>query len=192
LPQLAEDGTPIVFYGPEDTPTATSQLTSTMSGRQQYQKETGSAGFILNQVGQMKRALEQVKRGELFAGSQPIITIFNKILDPTSVVRESEYNRTLEGQPILQQMQGWWDQNFGRGGAGVTAENLEAYVNMAELLAQGNKEYISATRENWRRIANDYGLNPAHIIGDDPNWEQMTEGGAARPPVAFDTDGNPL
>jgi hypothetical protein len=192
LPQLAEDGTPIVFYGPKDTPTATSQLTSTMSGRQQYQKETGAAGFILNQVGQMKRALEQVKRGELFAGSQPIITIFNKILDPTSVVRESEYNRTLEGQPILQQMQGWWDQNFGRGGAGVTAENLEAYVNMAETLAQGNKEYISATRENWRRIANDYGLNSAHIIGDDPNWEQMTEGGAARPPVAFDTDGNPL
>ena len=192
LPQLAEDGTPIVFYGPEDTPTATSQLTSTMSGRQQYQKETGAAGFVLNQLGQMKRALAEVKQsGQLFAGTAPIIMIFNKILDPNSVVRESEYNRTLEGQPILAQMQGLWDR-MTVGGAGVTVENLEAYVNMAETLAQGNKEYISATRKNWRRIANDYGLNPAHIIGDDPNWEQMTEGGAARPPVAFDTDGNPL
>ena len=39
------------------------------------------------------------------AASQAVLVTFQKILDPTSVVRESEYARTFDGQAILDRMQ---------------------------------------------------------------------------------------
>jgi hypothetical protein len=64
----------------------------------------------------MQQALDTISadkknnKKSLNAASQTIVTAFNKILDPTSVVRESEYARTPEGQSYLERLQGKYEQ----------------------------------------------------------------------------------
>lgn len=55
-----------------------------------------------------------------FASDQALITKFNKILDPTSVVRESEYARSLEGGTLIDQLYGATKKYLTEGGSGLT------------------------------------------------------------------------
>lgn len=67
----------------------------------------------------------------LNAPSQAILVTFQKILDPTSVVRESEYARSSAGESAIRAIQGKI-QGITKGGAGVTLEGLREIVDLAE------------------------------------------------------------
>lgn len=101
-------------------------------------------------------ALEAVANGQsLNAASQGVIVTFNKILDPTSVVRESEYARSAEGVSLISRLEGKYQQ-LSQGGAGLTVEELQSFVDLANELASGYEEeqlgYLKRARvqaENW-------------------------------------------
>ncbi len=101
-------------------------------------RKTGSFSKDMNMAYQ--DALRAEKEGTpLNAQSQVIITMFNKITDPNSVVRESEYARSAEGQAVLEAIQGKIQQWL-QGGAGMTTASLKNIVDMADMMAKRAKD----------------------------------------------------
>lgn len=99
-----------------------------------------------------------VNGGDRSLNTQAIITSFNKILDPTSVVRESEYDRTAQGQSLLSQIQGKYD-NLVAGGAGVTEQTLADAASIGKQYLEGAKASIEAENQRATQMAEQFGLN---------------------------------
>lgn len=144
--------------------------------------------------------------------------LFNKMLDPDSVVRESEFARLARGQSLLNSIGGFLERQK-RGGAGITASERESLVDAAKVLFDASNELIQTKRDRFIGIAEDRGLNPGNIVDEFSsvnNLEQaatlnqgvpqatppdqanvsvgqrLTSNGRTYQVVGFDTDGQPL
>jgi len=84
---------------------------------------------------------QQKSGGDLSAATQAVIFSFNKLLDEGSVVRESEFARTAEGQSLLSRLEGGVEQ-IEQGGAGVTLETIQSVQSIAKKLL-GSAESIN-------------------------------------------------
>lgn len=103
--------------------------------RKDYNANVKEARTIAQQTDLMNRAWENYD-ADPNGASQGILVTFQKILDPTSVVRESEYARTFDGQAVLDQMAGAFER-LKQGGSGVPKAQLEGFKRLAEQFAQG-------------------------------------------------------
>lgn len=81
----------------------------------------------------VKDALASGDENSKASADQALITLFNKMLDPTSVVREGEYDRTAQGQAILSQASGYLSRLVS-GGASITDETRKDMVRIAGIL----------------------------------------------------------
>lgn len=109
-------------------------------------------------------AITNLRSGKsIGAQSQAIVTAFNKILDPTSVVRESEYARTPEGQSLLNQIEGYTTK-LAQGGAGLSESELGNIKDTANALAAGYQNYLNNETQRIQNQAIQYGLNVNNII----------------------------
>ena len=147
---------------------------------EQYAKESKAS---VKQLGIMATAWEEIKKGmetgyitnpetgkqekfNLNAPSQAMLVTFQKLLDPTSVVRESEYARSGDGQAIVQRIEGIYDK-LTRGGAGVTVQDLSQFYTLSqELLKNYQKEQLNYA-QRIQTQANNYGLNIENILTPD-------------------------
>ena len=78
------------------------------------------------------RAQASTKEGKQFS-DQALISLFNKILDPTSVVREAEYNRSSENMALADRM---WSKLLSlRDGGVLTPEVRTELFNAAQTLS---------------------------------------------------------
>lgn len=119
---------------------------------------------LSRQMNIMRSAFDQLKTG----GSkgpidQSLVTTFNKILDPTSVVRESEYARTPEGAALLRRIQGRVE-SFVTGGIAFTDAERQDLLNTAEALFDRSRDTYQTTENFYRGIAERGGLDPELII----------------------------
>lgn len=94
---------------------------------------------------------------------QALVTLFNKMLDPGSVVREGEYARTAEGQDLISRAQGAF-ASFGQGGAGITDDTRRDMVAVAKSLKDVAKKSYDESVDYWVPILEDYGLDPTRYI----------------------------
>ncbi|HLE87594.1 MAG TPA: hypothetical protein VI727_07995 [Candidatus Brocadiaceae bacterium] len=112
----------------------------------------------------MQRALKESQTSKtLVAVDQALITLFNKMTDPTSVVRESEYARTPEDMAIYNRIQGKIDK-LRTGGAGMTADERNALVRMAQNFMEVYQGNYDQTITDYEELANQSGLDPK-VIG---------------------------
>lgn len=109
----------------------------------------------------MVKALEESRTtNNRVAVDQAIITLFNKMTDPESVVRESEYARTPQDLAIWNRVKGKV-QKWLAGGAGLTDEDRQALVTMGSKFMQvADMKYRGRLSEYQGYIIN---------IGADPN-----------------------
>lgn len=144
---------------------------------EQYAKESKTA---VKQLGIMDTAWKTIQDGmntgyitnpdtgkkekfNLNAPSQAMLVTYQKLLDPTSVVRESEYARSGDGQALVQRIEGMYDK-LTRGGAGVTVQDLSQFHSLSQELL---KNYQAEQLDLAARIqtqANNYGLNIENIL----------------------------
>lgn len=101
--------------------------------------------------------------GSKAAADQALVTLFNKMLDPTSVVREGEYARSFQGQSALARVQGYVEQTL-EGGAGLTDSNRKDMVDIAKRLFTDAEGIYNDSRSFYEDIAKDSGLNPGKIF----------------------------
>lgn len=112
-------------------------------------------------------AMDAVLRGgkdikNMVGVDQSLISIFNKITDPQSVVRESEYARTPENLPMVNRMVGALEK-VKKGGAGLTTNDREALVIAAKIIANSRGTGFNATHDEWTSLAANAGLRPKQV-----------------------------
>ncbi len=164
------DGTFLEFTTKADRTgfTPYQQFTATQTLRKELTQNTASARTVSQQYGLMQEALNRVVTGEtkdLNATSQAIITTFNKILDPASVVREGEYDRTAQGQSLINQIEGKIVR-LQQGGAGLSVGALQEIVDLGKDLADSYKQYAENQNELLRENARAFGLDANLVTGD--------------------------
>jgi hypothetical protein len=132
--------------------------------------EVKEANETMPKITSMEKAYaESLKTNNFVAVDQALITLYNKLTDPTSVVRESEYARTAMNIPTLNMIKGK-AQKVLTGGAGLTVAERNALIRMARLMSDGYKEIKSNRLNEYRGYAEGYGLDPDdHLRLDDSN-----------------------
>jgi hypothetical protein len=125
--------------------------------------ETSFASKLKQQFSLMEAGAKAILEGKPNAGGQAVLTTFQKILDPESVVRESEYLRSAEGQALRNQLKGAWER-LTVGGTGVAKDVLiNEYLAVARDIVETNERYIAAKQAEALADADYFGL-PRHLI----------------------------
>jgi hypothetical protein len=128
--------------------------------------EVKESNLIMPKINSMERAYkESFKTNNFVAVDQALVTLYNKLTDPSSVVRESEYARTAMNEPLLNQIQGKVSKVL-YGGAGLTTSERSALIRMARLMKQGYQEIRSQRIKEYRKYADDYGFKGEDVIAD--------------------------
>jgi hypothetical protein len=132
---------------------------------------------IQTQLGAMEGILKDVVSGKtknLNASDQYLITTFNKIGDPTSVVRESEYLRTEQGLPLANKFIGAYNKIL-KGGTGVTNDDRQAIIDAARVISAERGKRYNERYSEYEDLSSEYGLNPKHVTRGMGQFEQQTE-----------------
>ena len=157
---LGPDPTPQSPQGPSQK----DQLAMTRQLSDDWQKTARPMHGLLESRDRMDIGLSQAEKGDMLSGSQAILITFNKMLDPTSVVRESEYARSATGQSALETLKGYKDKIL-KGGAGVTLSELRSYKRFADqVVAKALESTIGPERLRISRLAERFGVDPDLIF----------------------------
>lgn len=150
---------------PQLTATSESNVINRLSN--QWTAATKTSRELRRQVDLMDRGLEAARRGDLTAGSQAVLVTFQKILDPNSVVRESEYARSAAGQALLARIEGAVEQ-IQKGGAGVPVRELEKFAKLAREMTSNSTDYLKGVRERIGKTADRYGIPRELVLEEMP------------------------
>lgn len=164
----------IADYAKNSDLTPYQQFTTTQAIAKDTQKRTENAREMARQAKLIQDSYNSIlKGGDRSLNTQAIITSFNKILDPTSVVRESEYDRTAQGQALVEQLRGKYDQIIA-GGAGVTEATLKEASDIAKQYLQSSQQSINIENERARAMARQFGLNEDFVGSTGTTQSQWT------------------
>ena len=131
---------------------------------------------VKNSVTSMEALLQGALKGDLnnrVALDQGLITMYNKLTDPNSVVRESEYARTPENLPLVNRIEGAITK-IGQGGAGLTNDDRKALVLGAKIIGNERGKTFSTRRQEYVGLAEEYGIDPEIIVGTIPEFTGFT------------------
>ena len=172
----------IALLAPFSTKAAVDSLTpyqkfqATQSIAKDVQARTANAREMARQAKLITDSYNNVlKGGDRSLNTQAIITSFNKILDPTSVVRESEYDRTAQGQALIEQLRGKYDQIVA-GGAGVTESTLKEASDIAQTYLKSSQASINEENERAKAMARQFGLTEENVTStgyQDTNTKEL-------------------
>ena len=93
------------------------------------------------------------------AAEQALSVMFQKMLDPGSVVREGEFARTRDGQSFIAAVEGRMQQIF-EGGTGLTEDTIRELVNSAEVLNNVALDEMGILRREHKELAPLIGAEP--------------------------------
>ncbi len=95
--------------------------------------------------------------------SQVLINNFNKINDPASVVRESEYARTGEGQSLANRLPGALEK-LQKGGAGLVDSELADLVKASNIIQESRVKSAKPLIDSLFSTAAKAGIKPEDIL----------------------------
>lgn len=114
------------------------------------------------------RKVREAATNDSAAGDLSLIFAYMKMLDPNSVVRETEFANAQNAAGVPDQIRNAWNR-------AMTGERLGApqradFVRQAESIAQLAQARIDEATERYRGMAPDYNMNPDRIApaGDAP------------------------
>lgn len=131
-------------------------------------KDMATFTEINRQYNSLKTTWENYKnwdKSNKWVAEQHIITAFNKILDPGSVVREWEFARTAEWQAILDSTYQKL-QSLAQGGSWVTDKTLEDIFKTVERIYNTDKKIAINKKENYKANATYLWAQPEFV----DNW----------------------
>jgi hypothetical protein len=138
------------------------------------------------QVRIMDAGMEAVRRGDLSQGAQQVLVTFQKILDPPSVVRDSEFWRSANGQSLMNRARGAVER-LTKGGVGVTAEELQKFAELARETAKAQQgSYLERVKKRIGATADRYQI-PHELIFEAP--EEADDAPGAVEEWGFDAQG---
>ncbi len=163
------------------------QFQATQAIQKTTQTNTDAARELNRQGSILEQTWDRYTKGEagdLNATTQAIVTTFNKILDPTSVVRETEYDRSSAGQALISAIEGRIAR-ISQGGPGLTPESLKELVDLGLTYSKNAQASITAANERARQQAEYFGLNPDFVTTSDykaPSLQEYYQSNPAQQP----------
>jgi hypothetical protein len=139
-------------------------LTQTRALQGSYNKIMAPSRDMQRQLSAMDAGLAEAQKGNLNAGSQAVLMTFQKILDPSSVVRETEYDRTPQGMGLMQQMEGILPRLV-QGGPGVPPAELAKFADLARQITAGAVQSAQTNAQGIIDLANANGIDPKLVTG---------------------------
>jgi hypothetical protein len=136
---------------------------------ERYARESRQAVRSIGIIETGYKAIQDViARGEgsLNAPSQAMLVTFQKMLDPTSVVRESEYARSGTGLSLANRIEGLYAK-LASGGAGISGQDLKEFYDLSLQLQEGYQEQMVNFAERAAIQAKNYGLDLENILTPD-------------------------
>jgi hypothetical protein len=128
---------------------------------------------LLNIVASVDRLVETPDSEEnRIAVQQAIITSFNKITDPTSVVRESEYARTPEGASLINKLKGAYEK-ITKGGKLTEKDNIEIKNTAIEIAELRRKILNEKLQKQVREPAGRFGMAPQDVESIAPLYQPL-------------------
>ncbi len=119
---------------------------------------------VRTQLNRAETVLEQaLKSGSANSADQVLVTSLNKIIDPTSVVREGEYARTAEGQAAFDRLQGIADR-IKRGGGGLSNAERQAVMDTIRNISGAIEQQYRPIEDEYRNRAKQYGFDVDRTI----------------------------
>ena len=130
----------------------------------------------------MQAALKQSKTAKSrIASDQALGVLFQKMLDPTSVVRESEFARTPQGAALINQIKAIAPKLI-KGGLKITDDDRQALVDMAQKLLNEAKITANQAFSEFSTRAKQIGLNEKIVFGGRKPFDlTATQGTTAAP-----------
>jgi hypothetical protein len=98
------------------------------------------------------------------ASDQALAVLFQKMLDPGSVVRESEYARTPEGVSIVNRIQSWIPK-LRKGGMAISNADRKALYDMGQKLLNEAKTVLDTHINRYTELSTLYGIDPKFVLG---------------------------
>jgi hypothetical protein len=143
----------------------------------QWNKAVAPVVELDRQLKLMDAGLAEARKGNLSQGAQVVLVTFQKILDPPSVVRESEYMRSAAGQALVTRIKGAVER-LTKGGAGVPVDELEKFADLARqaALAQASG-YSGAVKERIGKTADRFKI-PRELVFEDFDFQGAMGGKA--------------
>jgi hypothetical protein len=121
--------------------------------------------------GLLNSALSTGDKNNLVATDQGLITMYNKLTDPASVVRESEYARTPQNLPMVSRIYGAIAK-LQQGGAGLTNEDRQALVEGAKIIMKERGNQYNNTLKDYTDLSASYGLDTNMVTRGMTPFEQ--------------------
>lgn len=149
-----------------------------------WQDTTKAQREMNRQFSLMTTGLKRFREGDKNGGSQGVLVTFQKILDPSSVVRESEYARSAAGISMLGRIEGYMDR-LKAGGAGVPDAELAGMVETARQFLSDMQGFNNGQRKRIEAQAKKYSIDPALIFDDT-----AAGGGGPKKRIFYDVNGN--
>jgi len=122
--------------------------------------------LVNRQVKTMDSVLSGALKGDKdskIAVDQALVMLYNKILDPTSVVRESEFARTPQGQSLINQFVGGV-KKIEQGGVGLVNADRKALVNAAKTIADEYGNTFNSIYDSYADIAENQAKVPVENV----------------------------
>lgn len=172
------------------TPSQTANISHQLRGELQRDPYVKDYKDVSQKFQVMEEALKSSTDKDtksMVAVDQALITLFNKMTDPQSVVRESEYARTSSDQAVINRIKGKAYKILD-GGAGLTS------VERNELVKMGKRFYDSYT-QNYDHVVGQYGIlasqngiDPSLVVGPYKRRDSSgtTSGKTSTPKTAQD------
>lgn len=137
--------------------------------RKEFQASDAFKNFqtIRRSEQQMKMAYQMsLSKNEAsrIASDQALGVLFQKMLDPTSVVRESEYARTAEGVSAFNRIRSFLPK-LQKGGLGIADEDRKALYDMANKFLDVAKTTLNESIDRYTQLAKLYKIRPELIFG---------------------------
>lgn len=139
--------------------------------RKEFNAEQMYKNYNIIKVGyaNMQKAYELSLKPDMesrVASDQILGVTIQKLLDPTSVVRESEYARTPEGIALMHRLEGF-QAKLQKGGMGLTDADRKALVDGAKMLLDSSSTMVNSHISRYADLSVASDVDPELVIGKE-------------------------
>lgn len=126
--------------------------------RDDYRKD--SANFV--EISRQAKIIESSLNDDSAAGTLASATAFMKMLDPGSVVRESELAMAMKTNGALDRMGNYI--NVIQSGQVLTAQQKQDFAKLIKAYSNASNEAQRNLNKKYGQIASEYGLDPKRVV----------------------------
>lgn len=152
-------------------------VTNTLALRKEFQADRRVKNYQIIDRSEkaLRAALEQsrIPGKSRIASDQALGVMFQKMLDPDSVVRESEYARTPEGAAIMSRLKNWIPKLL-KGGLAIGDKDRQAIVDMAQKLLDESKRTFNQAYDEFATTAEEFDFNKKALFGGVKKFDMPT------------------